>query len=1376
MNTGTYMRAGLMSVLLTLFAATVVASPDFSPADAEGRYNYLVTFDEPGLLAQHRQQRGAGQRFDIQAAEIQSARDALMALQASHLADMSNLIRRDLSPSHYYLVTHSGVATRLTETEARQLAALPQVASIERERVYELSTYRGPEFIGAGSIWDGSAVPGGSSLLGEGMIAAVLDTGIPDGAHASFDNDPACGHGTGGVPDKVLSSLDCAATDGSGLCNGPSPGDGNGHGSHTASTVAGNSIDETASPSPTIPGSFTDMSGVAPCAHVRSYKVCSTSSCAGADIQAGLNSVLIHGDPDSVNYSISGGTNPWTDFDRIKLDIVDAGIFVAASAGNTSLSITDPVGQVNHRGPWVMSVAASTRDTNDSGGAAQGDVLAGFSFRGPTPSPLQDLQKPNITGPGVNIYAAVPGGYDFISGTSMSGPHIAGAGLLVAQANPDWTATEIKSAIEMTAFKDGFKENGSTSWDWDDVGSGRVDLTKAALAGLVMDETFQNFLDADPAASGDVKTLNLASVRNLDCTPSCTFTRTVRNTLSDPTNWTAAGSAFEGDFLVDVSPSAFTFTGDTNETQELTITLTPTADTTGSIAFGEIVLSEAGALSPDLHLTAAMSGVGGPEISVNPESMAFVVNEGDSDSDPMTISNSGTLDLAWTITESTPDSVPHGVRGAVAIDEVLDIPDFTVNPTTPVDFDVPAGIANTGNVVGFTYDGTVTAIGSGDWASDMRMIVTAPDSSTFDVGGFDGVLNDWEFQGGGSTNPGTYSSTHMGAFGGVLDAGDWNFFFEHDWSGGTDMSWTDVTVTLHKEAIVCENVTDISWLSVDDTAGTTTPGNDSIVQVQVDSSGLAPGLYEAQVCVNSNASNVSIIAVPVSMEVIGGGGPDTAVLNGTVQSLGYCGGAPMPMSNVEVTVTGQGGAVSTFTNASGNYQVNISETESPVDLSVSPANHLGQNVNGVTFSSGDTVTTDFDLVLTEPCAVVDDQPMGVVMGPDNTASLDLNFDNSAGGASYDWTIETEGVIAGANSRGHFPSQPYSGELVTFDPESSMHADPEMAQAPADRSSPIVIDGTGLIGYSTTGFTADGYVSLDPTVPGTLNLISATQPNDYYAGTFIDNDFTQHYILSTAGGDAAGDDFGTIDVATGVYTSIGTVTGATVGTWSSMAWDHTSDTLYAVNVPAAGTNNLYTIDTGTLEATLVGTIPADIVIAIAINGAGEMFGIDLTPDALIAIDKTDATAATIGPLGFAANFAQDMDFDYTTGTLYWAAYLGQGDSRMTTVDTATGAATVVGNIADGNELLSFTLATSAEPPVCATPGAVPWLNVSPPSGTVGEGAVETVSVNFDSTGLAEGLYEAHLCVSTTDPGHDDVAIPVSLLVGADDVFSDRFEQP
>ena len=63
-----------------------------------------------------------------------------------------------------------------------------------------------------------------------------------------------------------------------------------------------------------------------------------------------------------MNFSISGGTDPWVDNDRRKLDLVDAGVLVAASAGNTSAGVPDPVGEVNHRGPWVLTVAASTKD------------------------------------------------------------------------------------------------------------------------------------------------------------------------------------------------------------------------------------------------------------------------------------------------------------------------------------------------------------------------------------------------------------------------------------------------------------------------------------------------------------------------------------------------------------------------------------------------------------------------------------------------------------------------------------------------------------------------------------------------------------------------------------------------------------------------------------------------------------------------------------------------------------------------------------------------------------------------------------------------------------------------------------------------------
>ena len=176
---------------------------------------------------------------------------------------------------------------------------------------------------------------------------------------------------------------------------------------------------------------------------------------------------------------------------------------------------------------------------------ATGDILANFSLRGPTPAPLQDLQKPNITAPGVSIYAAVPGGYAFgLSGTSMSSPHIAGAGILVRQANPDWTVSETKSAMQMTASRDGLKDDGTTPWDWDDVGHGRVDLNDAALAGFVMDETFANYLAANPGAGGDVTTLNTPDIRNVDCSPSCSFTRTIRNTYDVPTDWTVTVDSF----------------------------------------------------------------------------------------------------------------------------------------------------------------------------------------------------------------------------------------------------------------------------------------------------------------------------------------------------------------------------------------------------------------------------------------------------------------------------------------------------------------------------------------------------------------------------------------------------------------------------------------------------------------------------------------------------------------------------------------------------------------------------------------------------------------------------------------------------------------
>jgi subtilisin family serine protease len=242
-----------------------------------------------------------------------------------------------------------------------------------------------------------------------------------------------------------------------------------------------------------------------------------------------------------------------------------------------------------------------------------GNVLANFSLRGPTAAPLGDLQKPNITGPGVGILAATNAatGYGNMSGTSMSSPHLAGAATLVRKIHPTWTVPEVISALQTTAIRVGRKDTVVSTWDWDDVGSGGVDLTKAARAGLLFNETFQNFLDANPATGGNVRTLNLPSVRNRACSPSCTFTRTVRSALGTGATYDVTVDQPTG-FIVQVSPSNFTIAA--GATQVLTITVTPQLGEPGTeIRFGAINLAHLLGTSPTQHITVAAQGAGPPD-------------------------------------------------------------------------------------------------------------------------------------------------------------------------------------------------------------------------------------------------------------------------------------------------------------------------------------------------------------------------------------------------------------------------------------------------------------------------------------------------------------------------------------------------------------------------------------------------------------------------------------------------------------------------------------------------------------------------------------------------------------------------------------------
>jgi plastocyanin len=78
--------------------------------------------------------------------------------------------------------------------------------------------------------------------------------------------------------------------------------------------------------------------------------------------------------------------------------------------------------------------------------------------------------------------------------------------------------------------------------------------------------------------------------------------------------------------------------------------------------------------------------------------------------------------------------------------------------------------------------------------------------------------------------------------------------------------------------------------------------------------------------------------------------------------------------------------------------------------------------------------------------------------------------------------------------------------------------------------------------------------------------------------------------------------------------------------------------------------------------------------------------------------------------------------------------------------------------------------------CATPDLVPWIAVDPASGSIDAAAPpQTVNVTLDATTLAEGVYDANVCLQSNDTAHDPLAVPVEFTVTPNDtIFKDGFD--
>lgn len=354
----------------------------------------------------------------------------------------------------------------------------------------------------------------------------------------------------------------------------------------------------------------------------------------------------------------------------------------------------------------------------------QPDMLAGFSLIGPAGF---EVVKPDVQAPGVDILAAYandgsaagPDMVGLLDGTSMATPHTTGSGALLLGLHPGWTPTEIKSALMMTGKESGLtKPDGTTPSDAFDRGAGRLQDFIANQAGLVLDESGLNFMQANPGSGGDPTTLNIASFQNLHCVNQCTFTRKLHSTQSHPVTWTASVSG-DSHVGVTVTPSSFPL-GAAPASEEITVAVDTTAlAADGTAHFAEVVLTPSDTSLPPLHMPVAVA-LPGPQIAASPSPVAIALGGHPSGTGTLTVANVGGPTLTFNVTHSgtgvlvaldQPSADAYGFTsvkytGLGASDtDFYAADDFVVTGNAPVDL---------GKIVapGFTQSNTLASFGA----------------------------------------------------------------------------------------------------------------------------------------------------------------------------------------------------------------------------------------------------------------------------------------------------------------------------------------------------------------------------------------------------------------------------------------------------------------------------------------------------------------------------------------------------------------------------------------------------------------------------------------------------------------------------------------
>ena len=359
-----------------------------------------------GMAAPARSKSG---RVDVRSKEARQYTAALKARQ--------DMIIQSVGAKRLYNYVYgmNGFSAVMTPEQVAELKRNPDVITIWKDELRQPQTDTSRAYIGLSE--PGGLHGDGVRAFGEDIVVGVVDGGIwpenpsfshlvcpaegdgdpvedplnqdyscatpvdvygepPEGWNVELNEEGSCQFGnTGFNPDDVAfecnSKLLAARAYGEAfkafteLTDFDSARDGDGHGSHTASTAAGNGN----VPADVDGRGVVNISGMAPRARIAAYRSCfngvAGDGCFSSDSAAAFEQAYFDG-VDVINFSVGGGSTYFGGpEDAIALFLNDAGVFFANSNGNSG---PNPATVGTSGAPWWTSVGAMQDDGVFNGG------------------------------------------------------------------------------------------------------------------------------------------------------------------------------------------------------------------------------------------------------------------------------------------------------------------------------------------------------------------------------------------------------------------------------------------------------------------------------------------------------------------------------------------------------------------------------------------------------------------------------------------------------------------------------------------------------------------------------------------------------------------------------------------------------------------------------------------------------------------------------------------------------------------------------------------------------------------------------------------------------------------------------------------------